>query len=199
MLPSMAIGTVSATENILCLWNKGYVCHSCRSSWDFSREDGSSERSSLRDAQERGLAEEFAEALSRSVDENSYCSRNVGIVLQGATSSNRIGVGDKSTVRAFNIYHVVITHPVLIAQIMENSVTVSDGAILEIARERAVRNGKKGKATGLAALPLSETVQAFEAAGVAGKWPAVQVRGNTVSDNTAATLCEELTDIGRAV
>ena len=60
---------------------------------------------------ERELAEELGDSLEIEVNPSSYCSRNLGIVLRGATSTDRVGVSGQQTVRAFNIYHVEITVP----------------------------------------------------------------------------------------
>jgi hypothetical protein len=144
---------------------------------------------------ERELAEELGDSLDIEVDPTGYCTRNLGIVLRGATSTDRVGVSGQQTVRAFNIYHVEITEPTLITKILENSSLVSDQSLNRDAREKATTSGKKGKSTALLALPISHVVEAFVSRDLSGEWPTVTVEGHTIADNVPAIFCEELPEV----
>jgi hypothetical protein len=141
---------------------------------------------------QRELAEELGEALQVDVSETAYSTRNLGIVVRGATSTHRAGVSGQQTVRVFNIYHVEITDPQLIAKILENTSTVSHESLLDDARAKARSSGKKGKSTALVAIPLAEVEAAYQAVDLDGEWPPVTVDGHSIADNVPAVLCEEL-------
>lgn len=144
---------------------------------------------------ERELAEELGDSLGVEVNPTDYSTRNLGIVLRGGTSTDRVGVSGQHTVRAFNIYHVEITGPTLIAKILENSSAVSDQSLINHARAKAAASGKKGKATALLALPLSHVVDAFAARDLKGEWPSITVAGHIIADNVPAIFCEELPEV----
>lgn len=143
----------------------------------------------------RELAEELHDALGITIDESDYKIRNIGVVCQASAISNRAGISNQQTVRTFNIFEINLTEPRLVSNIIDNSNSIDNHQLIERAYESAVAQGKKGKATALFAVPLSKVLNAFKSDNFLNGWPAPEVDGIKISDNTAAVLCEDLPQI----
>jgi hypothetical protein len=102
----------------------------------------------------RELTEEFADALKISLQKEQYLCRPVATVIENeAAPTENIGARGLPTVRVYRICEAIISDCALAYQIIDNSASLSDRHLRDIALADA-QNGGKGRANAMLALPL---------------------------------------------
>ncbi|HSB67043.1 MAG TPA: hypothetical protein VLD65_10715 [Anaerolineales bacterium] len=102
----------------------------------------------------RELVEEFADALKINLQPEQYASKPVATVVENeATPTENIHARGIHTVRVYRIFETTITYSALAHAMLKNSESLSHKRICELALEDA-RNGGKGRANAVLALPL---------------------------------------------
>jgi hypothetical protein len=109
----------------------------------------------------RELVEEFADALKINLQPAQYISKPVGTIVENeATPTENIHVKGIYTVRVYRIFETTITYSALAHAMLINSESLSHERMCELALEDA-RNGGKGRANSVLALPLKAITDTY--------------------------------------
>jgi len=102
----------------------------------------------------RELVEEFADALMINLQPEQYASKPVATVVENeASPTENVHAKGIHTVRVYRIFETTITYSALAHAVLKNSESLSHKRICELVLEDA-RNGGKGRANAVLALPL---------------------------------------------
>ena len=102
----------------------------------------------------RELVEEFADALMINLQPEQYASKPVATVVENeASPTENVHAKGIHTVRVYRIFETTITSSALAHVLLKNSESLSHKRICELVLEDA-RNGGKGRANAVLALPL---------------------------------------------
>jgi hypothetical protein len=109
----------------------------------------------------RELVEEFADALKINLQPEQYASKPVATIVENeATPTENIHAQGIHTVRVYRIFETTITYPVLAHAMLKNSDGLSHQRMCDLALEDA-RNGGKGRANAVFALPLKAITDTY--------------------------------------
>jgi hypothetical protein len=110
---------------------------------------------------ERELTEEFDDALNIHLKPEQYISKAVATVVEdAAATTENIQARGIPTVRVYSIFEALIPDPALAHTILTNHNSLSHKALRELALEDA-RNGGKGRANAVLAVPLKRISNAY--------------------------------------
>jgi hypothetical protein len=110
---------------------------------------------------ERELAEEFADALKISLKPEQYIHKPVATIVENeAAPTDNIQVKGTPTVRVYRVFEAHISDSSLPHVMMASSKDISHQYLCNLALEDA-RNGGKGRANAILALPLKRITDAY--------------------------------------
>jgi hypothetical protein len=109
----------------------------------------------------RELVEEFADALKINLQTEQYASKPVATVVENeAAPTENINAKGIYTVRIYRVFETTITYSALAHAMLKNSESLSHKRICELVLEDA-RNGGKGRANAVLALPLKGIMNTY--------------------------------------
>jgi hypothetical protein len=136
----------------------------------------------------RELAEEFAEALAISLKPNQYRQRPVGIVVENRPApTHNLRAPGYSTARIYRIFEARILDASLSRAMLANSERYSDQDLHEQALADA-RNGGRGRANAVLALPLKLLTEAYLALSPEARAAPVAFNNYQLDGNVSAVL-----------
>jgi len=136
----------------------------------------------------RELVEEFSDALKINLQPEQYANKPVAIVVENeATPSENIHAKGIHTVRVYRIFETTITHPPLVNAMLSNSEILSNKRLCELALEDA-RNGGKGRANSVLALPLKAITNTYLALTLKERDSPISFEKNCIDETVPAVL-----------
>jgi hypothetical protein len=109
----------------------------------------------------RELVEEFADALKIDLKPEQFIQRPVATIVENKVAlTDNIHVKGAPTVRVYRVFEVDISDPALIHALTTNSDNISHQDLSNLALEDA-RNGGKGRANAILALPLKRITDTY--------------------------------------
>lgn len=136
----------------------------------------------------RELVEEFADALKISLQPEQYTSKPVATVVENeATPTENIHAKGVYTVRVYRLFEATITSSALAQAMLNNSERLSHKRMCEIALEDA-RNGGKGRANAVLALPLEAITDTYLAVPLKERNSPIFFEENRLDETVPAVL-----------
>lgn len=136
----------------------------------------------------RELVEEFHDTLGFHLEAAHYSLQPVGMAVEGQPApSTNLHASGSPTVRVYRIDHVEIQDPSLQALMLINSQKHSTSVLREMAFED-VRNGGRGRANAVLALPLEEVRSFYLSLPEDQRGSLQSYGGATLAGNVAAVL-----------
>jgi hypothetical protein len=136
----------------------------------------------------RELAEEFADALKINLQPEQYASKPVATVVENkASPTENVHANSYPTVRVYRIFEASITYSALAHVMLKNSERLSHERICELALEDA-RNGGKGRANAVLALPLKGITDAYLAISPKERNSPIFIEKNRFDETVPAVL-----------
>ncbi len=137
----------------------------------------------------RELAEEFAEALAINLKPNQYTRRPIGTVVENhPTATDNPRAPGYSTARIYRIYEARIVDASLSRAMLANSERYSDQDLHDQALVEA-RNGGRGRANAILALPVKRLTEAYWAMSPEARVAPVSfINGHELDGNVSAVL-----------
>jgi len=146
------------------------------------------EQSALETNPVRELAEEFHDTLGFHLEAAHYSLQLAGMAVEGQPApSTNLHASGSPTVRVYRIDHVEIQEPALQALMLINSQKHSTSVLREMALED-VRNGGRGRANAVLALPLEEVRSFYLSLPEDQRGNPQTYSGETLAGNVAAVL-----------
>jgi hypothetical protein len=136
----------------------------------------------------RELVEEFADALATDLKPDQYWQEPVGIMVEdGPVPTDNLRAPGYATVRIYRIFEARIVDASLAQAMLENSERYSDQYLREIALADA-RNGGRGRANAVLALPLRLLTEAYLALSPDARAEPVSFNNHQLDRNVTAVL-----------
>ena len=136
----------------------------------------------------RELVEEFADALKINLQPGQHSSKPVATVVENeATPTENIHARGIHTVRVYRIFETTITYSALAHAMLKNSESLSHKRICELALEDA-RNGGKGRANAVLALPLKGITDTYLALSPEERNSPIFIEKNRFDETVPAVL-----------
>jgi hypothetical protein len=139
----------------------------------------------------RELAEEFASALKVDLKPEQYGCRPVAIVVeQQALPTENFYARGRPTVRMYRVFEASITDPTLMVALMNNSASLADQDLRNLAL-KDFETGGKGWANAVLALPLTRIQDVYRAIPLSERnFPIMYEKA--LLDETVSAILEEL-------
>jgi hypothetical protein len=136
----------------------------------------------------RELEEEFSDALKIKLQPAQYVSKPVATVVENqASPTENVHANGYPTVRVYRVFEASIKYATLAYAILKNSESVSHERICELALEDA-RNGGKGRANAVLALPLQGITDAYLAVSPEERNSPIFIEKNGFDETVPAVL-----------
>jgi hypothetical protein len=136
----------------------------------------------------RELSEEFAGVLEINLSSDQFVCKPVGTIVEDSPSpTENIYARGSHTARIYRIFEARILDPTLSRVMLVNSEGRSDQELLELALEDA-RNGGKGRANAILALPLKLIMGVYLAMPTEARNAPISFQSNQLDETVAAVL-----------
>jgi hypothetical protein len=136
----------------------------------------------------RELVEEFSDALMINLQPEQYASKPVATVVENeAAPTKNIHAEGVSTVRVYRIFEALIINSALAHTLLKNTESLSYKKICELALKDA-RNGGKGRANAVLALPLKGITNAYLALSPKQRNSPIYIEKNRLDETVPAVL-----------
>jgi len=140
----------------------------------------------------RELVEEFVDALKINLQPEQYACKPAATVVENeATPTENIHAKGNLTVRVYRIFEATITYSALAHALLKNSESLSHKRICELAMEDA-RNGGKGRANAVLALPLKGITDTYLALSLQERNSPIVIEKDRF-DETVPAVLEDIT------
>lgn len=136
----------------------------------------------------RELVEEFDDALSITLQPEQYTCKPVATVIENeASPTENVHAKGIQTVRAYRIFEATITCSALARAMLKNSESLSHKRMYELVLEDA-RNGGKGRANAVLALPLKAITDTYLALSLKERNSSICIDMNQFDETVPAVL-----------
>jgi hypothetical protein len=136
----------------------------------------------------RELVEEFADALKINLQPEQYASNPLATVVENeATPTENIHAKGIPTVRVYRIFETTVTNSALAHAMLKNSEGISHKRMCELALKDA-RNGGKGRANAVLALPLKAITDTYLALSPKERNSPIFIEKNLFDETVPAVL-----------
>jgi hypothetical protein len=136
----------------------------------------------------RELVEEFADALNVALTSTQYRLKRMGVHIEDQPSlTDNIHAAGSPTVRIYRLFQVRILDPALVAAVLAHSERYSDQDLRDLALED-VRNGGRGRANGVLALPVGVSREVYRAIPPPKRSAPVTLAGHRLDGNVPVVL-----------